>query len=107
LAAALTFDSQTAFMAAAFSVRSLWRHADARRVLRWLKAKGDLKQVSREEIRRGALGKQRDADTTQEILAHLTRAGWLRRLPAPSGEQGGRPALRWEVNPRLLKKTEE
>jgi hypothetical protein len=83
------------------------RHADARRVLRWLKAKGDLRQVSREEIRRGALGKQRDADATAEILAHLTRAGWLRPLSAPSGEKGGRPALRWEVNPRLLKTTEE
>jgi hypothetical protein len=75
-------------------------------VLRWLKAKGDLRQVGREQIRREALGKQRDADDTQEIITYLTRAGWLRQLPAPSGEKGGRPAMRWEVNPRLLKMTE-
>jgi hypothetical protein len=73
------------------------RHADARRVLRWIKAK-DLDVVTREEIRQNALGKTRDADETEEILNFLSRAGWLRK---GQHETGGRPAVRWSVNPRL------
>jgi hypothetical protein len=72
-------------------------HADARRVLRWLKANGS-KDVSREDVRRNALGRQRDADTTEEVLKFLARAGWLRQQKT---ETGGRPTVRWAVNPQL------
>lgn len=75
------------------------RHADARRVLRWLKAKGK-NSISREEVRRHALSRQRDADATDEILNHLTRAGWLRKQEQRTGGPG-RPTVRWRVNPRL------
>jgi hypothetical protein len=73
------------------------RHADARRVLRWIAAQ-QLSQVSREDIRRRALGQTRDADQTQSLINNLTRAGWLRRRTLSTG---GRPSVRYEVNPRL------
>lgn len=76
------------------------RHVDARRVLRWIAAK-DRDEVSREDIRRYALGQSRDADETQGILDGLTRAGWLRQIRSATGRQGGRPSLRWQVNPKL------
>jgi hypothetical protein len=31
----------------------------------------------------------------------LEDAGWIRELPSESGQAGGRPSLRWQVNPRL------
>ena len=46
------------------------RHADARRILRWLAANRRT-EVSREDIRRYALGRSRDADQTQ-ISARLS-----------------------------------
>jgi hypothetical protein len=75
------------------------KHAKARTVLRWLRLnpKGG---VSREEIRREALGRRFDAEEVQELLDLLVRAGWLRgplTVPGP-----GRHAKRWEVNPRLF-----
>jgi hypothetical protein len=74
------------------------RHADARRVLRGVKAQ-DLQQIGREEIRRNALSQRLDADDTEAVLAELCHAGWLRQLPVAKGR--GRPAKRWEVNPQL------
>jgi Protein of unknown function (DUF3987) len=71
--------------------------ADARRVLRWIKVEERI-EVSREEVRRRALGKRLDAEGTQDVLDRLVRAGWLRekRIPSP-----GRTAVRWEVCPQL------
>jgi hypothetical protein len=73
------------------------RHADARRILRWLAANRRT-EVSREDIRRYALGRSRDADQTQILLDQLCKAGWLRRRPKATG---GRPSVRYEVNPKL------
>jgi hypothetical protein len=73
------------------------RHADARRILRWLAAKRRT-EVSREEIRRNALGRSRDADQTQALLDQLCKAGWLRPRARSTG---GRPSVRYEVNPKL------
>jgi hypothetical protein len=75
------------------------RHADARLALSYIKTHG-LDVVSREQIRRDALSQRLDADQTEALLEHLCRAGWLRRLPGHTGERG-RPAIRYEVNPRL------
>ena len=73
------------------------KHADARRVLRWIKAH-DRTEVGREEVRVEALGKRHDADQTQTIIDSLVRAGWLRERTVPTA---GRYARRWEVNPQL------
>jgi hypothetical protein len=75
------------------------QHSNARRVLRWIKATGG-DEVSREVIRRDALGRTLNADATQSLLDHLEQAGWLSKTNSkPSG--AGRPAHRWHVNPRL------
>ena len=80
--------------------RTVGKHADARRVLRWAKA-NDRREVSREDLRREALGQHLDAEETQAVIDALVRAGWLReatvKLQGP-----GRPARRWEVNPKLF-----
>jgi hypothetical protein len=81
------------------------RHRNARRVMRWVAAHRK-QEVSREDIRRGALGQSLDAEQTQELLNTLERAGWLRKV-APKGPQGGRPQHRWQVNPDLLDGTAE
>jgi hypothetical protein len=73
------------------------KHADSRRVLRWLKANRK-PQVAREEVRVEALGKRHDADQTQTIIDSLVRAGWLQERTVPTA---GRYARRWDVNPRL------
>jgi hypothetical protein len=73
------------------------RHANTRRVLRWIKALGK-HEVSREEIRRDALGQILDADETQHLLDGLVKAGWLRPT---SIDTPGRRRRRWQVNPRL------
>jgi SOS response regulatory protein OraA/RecX len=75
-------------------------HAEARRVLRWLKA-GNHQEVSREEVRREALTRRLNADEVQTVIDGLARAGWLREVTA-TAEGPGRPARRWEVNPRLF-----
>jgi hypothetical protein len=77
------------------------RHANERRVLRWLTAnrKGE---VSREEVRREALVQRLDADQTTELLTGLCNSGWMREKIGPSGPQGGKPSRRWVVNPKLF-----
>jgi hypothetical protein len=75
------------------------RHADARIVLQWLSNKG-LEEVRREDVRRDALSQRLDAEQTNSLLLQLARAGWLRRVTVGGGR--GRPAQRWEVNPKLL-----
>ena len=74
------------------------RHRDARRVLRWLRAH-QRPEVSREDVRRDALGQRLDAEDTQRLLDELVRVGWLR---ARTVATRGRSAHRWDVNPRLL-----
>jgi Protein of unknown function (DUF3987) len=76
------------------------RHANSRRVLRYIKTKR-LDSISRENVRRDALGQSLDAEGTQALIEDIERAGWLRSATEKPGPSGGRPALRWEVNPQL------
>jgi hypothetical protein len=80
------------------------KHADARRVLRWI-AGNSLAEVSIEVIRETALSRSRDADDTKNMLDGLVTAGWLRSIKQPAGAKGGRPRLRWGGNPRLHEKS--
>jgi hypothetical protein len=73
------------------------RHANARRVLRWIKANSK-HEVSREEVRREALGQSLDADQTQNLLDGLEKVGWLRKI---STDTRGRARHRWQVNPLI------
>ena len=73
------------------------RHTNSRRVLWWIKANAKT-EVSREEIRREALGQSLDAEQTQQLLDSLVKSGWLREATTSTG---GRPRRRWEVNPKL------
>jgi hypothetical protein len=73
------------------------RHANARRVLRWIKARRK-EEVSREEIRREALGQTIDADQTQAVIDRLCESGWLRPVTTMTA---GRAKHRWGVNPCL------
>jgi hypothetical protein len=72
----------------------------ARRVVRWLRADGRA-SLSREDVRRTALGETVDAREADRVLARLVEGGVLRRLAAGPRPKGGRPALRWQVNPLL------
>ncbi len=72
----------------------------ARRVVRWLKANRPA-EVSREDVRRHALGRTLDAARTDGVLERLCAAGALRSKVLVFSAQGGRPARRWEVNPAL------
>jgi hypothetical protein len=67
------------------------RHVNARKVLRWVQDQNRT-EVSREEIRRTALTRSIDADATEELLARLVRAGWLRPVTTLTG---GRSRRRW------------
>ena len=77
------------------------RHSNARKVLRWLKA-NQKTEVSREDIRRDALGQRLDAEQTTGLLASMCASGWLRENVTPPGPQGGKPVRRWQVNPKLF-----
>ena len=74
------------------------RHANARRLLCWIRSHARL-EVSLKEARREALGQSLDAEQTEELLNGLVKAGWLRRC---STKTGGRPKHWWEVNPKLF-----
>jgi Protein of unknown function (DUF3987) len=78
------------------------KHTVARRALLWIRAKGKT-EVSREEIRRDALSQRLDATETTTLLTALSKSGWLREEVTTPGPQGGKPAHRWLVNPKLLK----
>jgi hypothetical protein len=77
-------------------------HADERRVLNWIKStqKGE---ISVQDIRRDVLSHRLDADKTVGLLGRLARRGWVRELPT-KGAGPGRPARRWQVNPKLFAK---
>jgi Protein of unknown function (DUF3987) len=74
------------------------RHRNARRVLRWIAAHGK-QEVSREDIRRDALGRSLDAEQTQELIDALVKWGFLRE---DSTRTPGRTRRRWRVNPKLF-----
>ena len=73
-------------------------YADARRVLLWARAH-DKNEISVLDARREALGQRLDAKKTHALLDSLVSAGWLRKMSASTG---GRPRIRWEVNPLLF-----
>jgi hypothetical protein len=75
------------------------RHKNARLALRWIKVHGK-EEVSREDIRREALGQRLDAEETQKLLDGLEKAGWVRK---DTTKTAGRPRHRWEINPRLFR----
>jgi hypothetical protein len=75
-----------------------------RRVARWLRATRP-KGVSREEVRRRALGQAATADETQHVLERLDYLGYVQPDPAYGGR--GRPANRWLVNPTLAEPVEQ
>lgn len=76
------------------------RHANARRVLRWLAARKH-EEFSREDIRIHALTRSVDAEQTQAIIDGLTKSSWCREITQRT-PAAGRPARRWAVNPALL-----
>ena len=77
------------------------RHANARCALRWIWAHRKA-EVSREDIRRDALGQRLDAEQTQQLIDALEKYGFLRSITVAIGPKGGRPARRWQVNPKLF-----
>jgi len=74
------------------------RHANGRRVLRWIAA-NKRTEVSLRDIRRDALNQSLDAEETEFLLETLVKFAWLRRITIPTG---GRARHRWLVNPRLF-----
>ena len=71
-----------------------------RRVLAWIRARGAA-QISREDVRRDALGQALNAHQSLQVIQSLERAGFLRKaVYEPDG--AGRPPLRWDVNPALI-----
>jgi hypothetical protein len=74
------------------------RHRNARRVLCWITAHGK-DEVSREDVRREALGRTLDAEQAQAVIDALVKWGWLREVAMKTG---GRPLYRWHVNPKLF-----
>jgi Protein of unknown function (DUF3987) len=74
------------------------RHRNMRRALRWISAH-EKQEVSREDIRRDALGQSLDAEQVQQLLDSLVKAGWLHADPTKTA---GRTRHRWRVNPKLF-----
>jgi hypothetical protein len=75
------------------------RHAVARRVLRWIRAKRR-DEISLMDIRRDALAQSLDQEQTLDVLGALEKSGWLRETTVQTGAKG-KPARRWSVNPRV------
>ena len=71
-----------------------------RRVLAWIRARGAA-QISREDVRRDALGQALNAHQSLQVIVSLERAGFLRKV-AYEPDGAGRPPLRWDVNPALI-----
>jgi hypothetical protein len=74
------------------------RHANERRVLRWIAAK-NRSEVSKKDVRREALAQSLDAEQTEELLDGLVKSGWLRK---DTIQTPGRSRHRWQVNPQLF-----
>jgi len=75
-----------------------------RRVVRWLKKAGAKAEITREEVRRQALGKTVNAGQAEMVLRRLWSAGIVRPAAHDPLPQGGRPPQRWEINPALVGK---
>ena len=75
------------------------RHATARRVLIWIRAKRR-DEISLMDIRRDALAQSLDQEQTLALIEALGKAGWLRETTIETGARG-KPARRWSVNPKL------
>jgi len=73
---------------------------DARRVARWLK-RVHVPEISREDIRREALGQAVNAEGAEDVLARLEAGGLLRPLPATGSAKGGPRRRRWAVHPQV------
>jgi hypothetical protein len=73
---------------------------DARRVARWLK-RVHAPEISREDIRREALGQAVNAEGAEDVLARLEAGGLLRPLPATGSARGGPRRRRWAVHPQV------
>ena len=71
-----------------------------RQVLAWIRARGAA-QVSREDVRRDALGQAPNAHQALQVIQSLERAGFLRKAELDYAGNG-RPARRWDVNPSLI-----
>jgi hypothetical protein len=71
-----------------------------RQVLGWIRARGAAR-ISREDVRRDALGQALNAHQSLQVIQALERAGFLRKAEADYAGNG-RPALRWDVNPALI-----
>ena len=54
------------------------------------------------DIRRHALNERLDEEDTEILLSHLERTGWVRKYRKASGPTGGKPVVRWQVNPILF-----
>ena len=76
------------------------RDRHARKATQWLKACA-IEQVSREELRREALGQAVDAGETDGVIRRLEAGGVIRLSAELMVPNGGRPAKRWTVNPTL------
>lgn len=76
------------------------RDRDARKIIRWLRQQR-LAAVTRQDLRRDALGQLVDAAEADRIALRLEDAGVL-RLDTDTRQARGRPVRRWHVNPRLL-----
>jgi hypothetical protein len=74
------------------------KHTNARRALTWIRA-NQKAEVSLQDIRQDALGRQLDAEQTRSLLDGLARAGWLKLVTTKTD---GRPIHRWKVNPQLF-----
>jgi hypothetical protein len=81
------------------------RHRDARLVLQWIAA-NQRTEVTREGIRRDALGQKLDAADTESLLQGLEKTHWVKKVVEFHGPKGGRPSTRWRVNPALLSTAE-
>jgi hypothetical protein len=71
-----------------------------RRVGRWLQRLRP-ETISREEVRREALGNTIDAEMAESVIERLEQHGALRVLQQQANRSAGRPRRRWQVNPEL------
>src|SRR5262249_12034798 len=75
------------------------RHANARRVLRWIRTRGKT-EVCVKDVRRDALGQSLDAKQTEELLEQLAKNGWLAKK---TERTKGRSVHGCPVNPFLFR----
>ena len=78
------------------------RHTNARRAPLWIRAKAKDRGIAGGDLPRRP-SQRLDAEETTALLAALCKSGWLREEVTEPGPQGGKPARRWPVNPKLLK----